>query len=89
MCKVLTFDFSQTSIFDLYRPYRMPLAKFTVKKGHRYLFRIIGGTSLSCPFVITFHSHRLTVVSADSNPIKPVDVDSVVLSSGDYLSNQV
>nr|AKN21383.1 multicopper oxidase 5 [Nilaparvata lugens] len=61
----------------------MPLARFVVKRGLRYRFRVIGGSCLSCPFRIYFQSHQLTLINMDMNSVRPVTVDAADISSGE------
>ncbi|XP_014240578.1 laccase-5-like [Cimex lectularius] len=62
----------------------LPLTEFTVKKGKRYRFRLIGGTCLACLAAVTFLDHRVSVVFGDgAGPVEPTLVDKIVLNSGD------
>ncbi|XP_075217952.1 uncharacterized protein LOC142322763 [Lycorma delicatula] len=70
-----------TPYFGFMKTTRIPISKFVVTHGLRYRFRIISGTSHSCPLQIFFEGHRLKVISADSDNIKPVTVDTVVMSA--------
>ncbi|XP_054289587.1 uncharacterized protein LOC129004903 isoform X2 [Macrosteles quadrilineatus] len=62
---------------------RLPWQSSTSIMASVYRFRVIGGTSLSCPFRLTVQGHKLLVIAADTNIIKPVLVDSLIVSSGE------
>lgn len=62
-----------------------PITVFQVKPGYRYRFRIIAATSLFCLFRITVQGHRLLVIAIDRNPIEPISVDAIEISSGNTL----
>ncbi|XP_043269699.1 laccase-like isoform X2 [Venturia canescens] len=61
----------------------VPLAEFTVKKGHRYRFRMINACTMTCPIMLSVEEHRLMVIATDGENIEPVLVDSIVSLSAE------
>uniref|UniRef100_A0A0P5ZF44 Multicopper oxidase n=1 Tax=Daphnia magna TaxID=35525 RepID=A0A0P5ZF44_9CRUS len=61
----------------------MPLAVFNVEKGMRYRFRMISNGILDCPVTMSIDNHTLLIIASDGNPIQPVEVDSLVMTSGE------
>eukprot|EP01024_Parvocaulis_polyphysoides_P038918 TRINITY_DN3513_c0_g2_i10.p1 TRINITY_DN3513_c0_g2~~TRINITY_DN3513_c0_g2_i10.p1 ORF type:complete len:585 (-),score=72.36 TRINITY_DN3513_c0_g2_i10:612-2366(-) len=55
---------------------------YTVKQGSKYMFRIIGATSLSYQNV-WIENHKMTVVRVDGELVEPFEVDSIDLNSGE------
>ncbi|XP_072045967.1 uncharacterized protein [Amphiura filiformis] len=58
-----------------------PREVFNVEQGRRYRFRVIGNNF--CHLFVTVQDHNLTVIATDGNPIKPIVVDKIGLSSGE------
>ncbi|HTU23843.1 MAG TPA: multicopper oxidase domain-containing protein, partial [Pirellulales bacterium] len=59
-----------------------PLAKVSVKRGEVVRLRLINGsTTYALRFQID--GHRLTVVMADGAPIKPIEVDNLLIHVGE------
>ncbi|KAK5648672.1 hypothetical protein RI129_003564 [Pyrocoelia pectoralis] len=56
---------------------------FKVTAGRRYRFRLIGAVSLACPIQITVENHTISVIASDGEPMKPVQVDSIIFTSGE------
>ncbi|KAF5301108.1 hypothetical protein FQR65_LT08938 [Abscondita terminalis] len=56
---------------------------FTVKPNFRYRFRMINALSSICPVQITIENHNLIVIAVDGNPIKPVEVTSIISTSAE------
>ena len=61
-----------------------PLAKFSVKPGKNYRFRLIDIGVYYCPKRFSIDGHNLTIISIDGNPIEPVEVESIVTNPGKY-----
>lgn len=47
--------------------------------------RLIGASSLHCLMIVSFDSHRLTIIAADGQDIIPVTNDSLVIYSGESV----
>ena len=62
---------------------QMPLAKFTVKKGFRFRFRMISAAFTLCPIVVSIQNHSMTIIATDSSTVKPVKVESLVIHPGE------
>eukprot|EP01025_Chloroclados_australasicus_P066245 TRINITY_DN908_c0_g1_i1.p1 TRINITY_DN908_c0_g1~~TRINITY_DN908_c0_g1_i1.p1 ORF type:complete len:614 (-),score=61.40 TRINITY_DN908_c0_g1_i1:403-2205(-) len=58
------------------------LETYTVKPNQKYMFRIISGTSLSYTSV-WIQDHNMTVVRVDGKLVKPFEVASVEVNSGE------
>lgn len=68
----------------------VPLQVFTVKKGHRYRFRLINAGVDYCFYAISIENHNLTVIASDGVPFDLVVVESIVSKSGeryDFIIN--
>ncbi|MAS15437.1 MAG: hypothetical protein CMH69_19330 [Nitratireductor sp.] len=63
---------------------RLPTAPqtFNAKPGQRARFRIINAAGATV-FRIALGGHRLTVTHSDGFPMRPVDVDTLLISSGE------
>ncbi|KAK9884426.1 hypothetical protein WA026_007273 [Henosepilachna vigintioctopunctata] len=61
----------------------MPTARFTVKKGYRYRFRVINTGFLNCPIDISIDNHTLNVISSDGYDFKSTEADSLVTYAGE------
>uniref|UniRef100_T1JM48 Laccase n=1 Tax=Strigamia maritima TaxID=126957 RepID=T1JM48_STRMM len=60
-----------------------PVETFHVKYGKNYRFRVVGNGFLNCPFELSIDDHSIKVIASDGSPIKPVDVESIVIYSGE------
>lgn len=71
-------------------PYiRSDLSIFTVQPGKVYRFRLVGAQNLYA-YRVSVDKHKLTVVATDGMFITPVEVDYVIINSGeryDFLLN--
>uniref|UniRef100_A0A914UHB2 Uncharacterized protein n=1 Tax=Plectus sambesii TaxID=2011161 RepID=A0A914UHB2_9BILA len=63
-------------------PWLLPLEKYRIKSGENILLRLINGGA-GQPLVISIEEHRMTVVAADGEPVKPLTVDFLVLFAGE------
>nr|CAD7586405.1 unnamed protein product [Timema genevievae] len=61
---------------------RTPLAKFMVKRGKRYRFRLINSSSFICQIQIFIEDHNMTIIGTDGEPCEPRTVKSVITSPG-------
>ncbi|KAK9884425.1 hypothetical protein WA026_007272 [Henosepilachna vigintioctopunctata] len=61
----------------------MPTARFKVKKGNRYRFRIINSGFAVCPIEMSIDKHILKVISSDGYDIKETEADSLVTYAGE------
>ena len=61
------------------------MAIINVKPGKRYRFRLI---SIACDpnFRFSIDGHRLTVIEADGQSVRPVTVDSLQIFAGGFIS---
>lgn len=67
-----------------------PLARFTVRRGNRYRFRVINVGFNDCPLEIQIDNHQLMMVSTDGQDFSPTIVDSLMTFSGeryDFILN--
>lgn len=62
-----------------------PLEVFTITPGRRYRFRMINAFASVCPAQVTFEGHNLTVIATDGEPVKPVQVNTIISFSGKVL----
>ncbi|KAK2717485.1 hypothetical protein QYM36_006309 [Artemia franciscana] len=60
-----------------------PLSRFTVTKGFRYRFRMISNGNMNCPIQVSVDGHTLQAIASDGQAFEPVEVDSIVISSGE------
>ncbi|KAJ8920457.1 hypothetical protein NQ315_005325 [Exocentrus adspersus] len=60
-----------------------PTARFKVKQGYRYRFRVINAGFLNCPIEISVDNHTIKVISSDGSDIAPVDATSLVTYAGE------
>ncbi|KAF5301113.1 hypothetical protein FQR65_LT08943 [Abscondita terminalis] len=56
---------------------------FNVRTNMRYRFRMINALASICPVQLTIDNHTLTVIAIDGNPVKPVDVNSIISVSAE------
>ena len=61
-----------------------PPEVFHVQAGRKYRFRMISAVGPGCPIRISIDQHRLTAISADGHPTKPMVVDIVTFDPGIY-----
>lgn len=60
------------------------MKSFKVKHGKRYRFRMAYGAGISdCPLILKIQEHYIRVIAMDGNAIKPIKVESLVLSKGE------
>uniref|UniRef100_T1GC90 Plastocyanin-like domain-containing protein n=1 Tax=Megaselia scalaris TaxID=36166 RepID=T1GC90_MEGSC len=57
--------------------------EYSVKRGHRYRFRVIYSSATNCTLDISVDNHMLKVISSDSFAIKPVTAESIGITSGE------
>ena len=65
------------------------LSQFNVTSGEKYRFRLIGAQSLYA-YRFEIYGHKLTVIATDGHFINPVEVDYIIIHSGeryDFLLN--
>lgn len=60
-----------------------PLEIFTITPGRKYRFRLINAFASVCPAQITFEGHGLTVIATDGEPVRPVQVNTIISFSGE------
>ena len=58
------------------------LSNFTVEKGSRYRFRLVGAQSLYA-FKVSIDMHKLILIASDSRFIEPETVDYIIIHSGE------
>ena len=58
------------------------LSNFTVEKGSRYRFRLVGAQSLYA-FKVSIDMHKLILIASDSRFIEPITVDYIIIHSGE------
>ena len=73
MIRLQNFDGSTTNT---------SLEVITVEPNTRHRFRLINSFCSVCPGQITIEGHNLTVIETDGQPIKPINVTSIVSSAG-------
>ena len=61
---------------------RTPLSIFNVSRDSMYRFRIIGAQSLYA-YKFSIDSHKLRVIATDGHFIEPVEVDYIIVHSGE------
>lgn len=61
----------------------VPLETYVVRKGSRYRFRLINAGIQYCLMSISIDNHNLTIIASDSQPIEPIEVESLVSQSGE------
>lgn len=54
-----------------------------VTKGIRHRFRIISNGFTGCPLRVSIDNHTVTAISTDGASFKPVEIESLVLYSGE------
>ena len=65
------------------------LSEFSVEEGKTYRFRLIGAQSLYA-YKVEVVGHKLTVIATDGHFIEPVEVDYIIIHTGeryDFLLN--
>ncbi|KAL5274167.1 hypothetical protein ACFFRR_000750 [Megaselia abdita] len=58
-------------------------AKFHVKEKLRYRFRVIFEGYSQCNVEFSIDNHTLLVISTDGNDLQPIEVESILLTSGE------
>ena len=61
-----------------------PLTEYNVQKGMRYRFRIIG-VGVAVSFRVSIDHHPLTVVASDGYELETVEVESIVINTGERI----
>lgn len=56
--------------------------RFLVRENQNYLFRVIGA-SMAQELEIRIGSHKMIIIATDGNPVKPVEVDSLIVGGGE------
>uniref|UniRef100_A0A0A9W3I8 Laccase-12 n=1 Tax=Lygus hesperus TaxID=30085 RepID=A0A0A9W3I8_LYGHE len=56
---------------------------FKVETGLRHRFRFIYNSAIYCPLQISVDDHKLTMISSDTSPFEPVEVDSFMMEAGE------
>ena len=56
---------------------------FEVEPGKRYRFRSMDTAMFSCQMQISIDEHKLSVIATDGSPVRPYEVDSFYMDSGD------
>uniref|UniRef100_A0A8D8ZWC7 Laccase-5 n=1 Tax=Cacopsylla melanoneura TaxID=428564 RepID=A0A8D8ZWC7_9HEMI len=62
-----------------------PYAQFNVKRGSRYRFRLIGGSCLSCPYLLTVEKHKMLLIATDGTYCEPEEYDTITMLAGDRM----
>lgn len=65
------------------RDQEMPLSIFKVQSGKRYRFRVISPGITMCPIQMSIEDHPMTIIASDVGPVKPLTVDSFLISPGE------
>ncbi|XP_076435502.1 uncharacterized protein LOC143275348 isoform X3 [Babylonia areolata] len=60
-----------------------PHEVFNVRPNQRYRFRAVSNGILNCPIRISIDNHVLKIIATDGTPVKPFEVDSFNLFSGE------
>ncbi|XP_065345710.1 uncharacterized protein LOC135943189 [Cloeon dipterum] len=64
----------------------VPSAAFQVLPSVRYRFRLVhAGVISACPLKLSVEGHMLKVIEIDGSPIRPKDVSSITLASGERV----
>ncbi|XP_017770701.1 PREDICTED: laccase-like [Nicrophorus vespilloides] len=61
----------------------VPPARFHVRKGFRYRFRVIHGGYRVCPIRVKIDNHNMTIISSDGEDIQPVTVQTFYINNGE------
>lgn len=62
-----------------------PYHQFNVRRGSRYRFRIIAGSCLSCPYVVSVEQHQMLLIATDGTYAEPKEYDSITMVAGDRM----
>lgn len=62
-----------------------PLEVFTITPGRRYRFRMINSFASVCPAQLTIEGHDLILIATDGEPVRPVQVNTIISFSGKYI----
>ncbi|XP_031333114.1 laccase-4-like isoform X2 [Photinus pyralis] len=76
MGRFKNFSISNSTVFT-------PTARFVVKKGYRYRFRVINAEFMNCPIELSLDNHTITIISSDGNDLVPITAESVVTYAGE------
>ncbi|KAF5298038.1 hypothetical protein FQR65_LT09849 [Abscondita terminalis] len=60
-----------------------PLEMFEVESDKRYRFRVINAGATTCPVHLIIEGHKMQIIAADGEPVKPVIADSLMLTSAE------
>lgn len=61
----------------------VPRSDFNVSPGKRYRFRLAhAGVISACAIKVTIKKHTMKIIEIDGSPIRPRDVASIILASG-------
>lgn len=63
------------------------LEVFKIASKGRYRFRLINAFATVCGAMLTIENHSLTVIATDGEPVKPVEVSSIVSFSGNFTGS--
>ncbi|KAF6212859.1 hypothetical protein GE061_010569 [Apolygus lucorum] len=84
------FTINGKAAFKTFANPKMPGKNFTTERevfnvvsGLRHRFRIIYNSAIYCPLQISVDNHTLTMISSDTSPFEPVDVDSFMMEAGE------
>ncbi|KAI5718335.1 hypothetical protein M8J77_019647 [Diaphorina citri] len=62
-----------------------PYTQFNLKRGSRYRFRLIGGSCLACPYLVTFDRHKMLLIATDGTYAEPEEYDTITMVAGDRM----
>ncbi|XP_073992965.1 uncharacterized protein isoform X2 [Rhodnius prolixus] len=60
-----------------------PQETFFITKAKRYRFRLVYNSAIYCPLQISVDNHKMKVFASDTSQFQPVEVDSLMISSGE------
>jgi len=60
-----------------------------VKRGFRYLLRLINANAHDCPVLLRTHGHSLRILAADGNPVQSMMGTMIVLFPGTFYSTHI
>ena len=63
-----------------------PYTEYLVTPGKRYRFRVVGALFDIFPVKLSIEGHRLTIIATDGNAVKPVDVDTLEIATGNLVT---
>ncbi|BES92073.1 Multicopper oxidase [Nesidiocoris tenuis] len=56
---------------------------FNVTSGLRHRFRFIYNSAIYCPLQISVDEHKLVMISSDTSPFEPIEVDTFMMEAGE------